>query len=220
MSRELTTADLLGIPFKKDTTWYVFRDGKEIGPLTNAALLAMAESGQVGPDDFVREAGGEWVKASEAPILSLQFSQPNQVERPPLETVLQYMVRYQTQIAVAFLAFVILTGIGIGFYSRTPASHSTSNPLSVAGTTWRGSETLENFGYLRFDFRSNGTVIMTDAARKVTGNVEGKWSQRGSSVTIQFSNCRYQGTIQNSVLSGTATMPQQGRQWSFTVSKQ
>ena len=217
MSSELITANLLRIvSSKRQTTWHVVRDGKEIGPLTHDALVAMAETGQVERDDLVKEAGGEWMKASEVPILGRQFShtEPNETGRAPLEILLENMVRYPSHIAVAFLVFVILVGVGIGFYSNRSAS------LSVAGTTWQGSETLEKFGHLRFDFRSNGTVVMTDAARHVTGSVEGKWSQSGSDVTIQFSNCRYQGTIQNSVLSGTATFAQNGKLWSFSVSKQ
>lgn len=223
MSRELITANLLrSVPSNKVTGWHVLRDGKEIGPLTHDALVAMAETGQVERDDLVKEAGGEWMKASEVPILGRQFShtEPNETERAPLEILLQNMVRYQSQIAVAFFVLVVLVGVGIGFYSSMSAPPSKSAPLSVAGTTWQGSETLENFGYLRFDFRSNGTVVMTDAARNVNGPVEGKWSQSGSDVTIQFSNCRYQGAIQNSVFSGTATFPQKGKRWSFSVSKQ
>lgn len=219
MSRELITADLFRIgPPKKATGWYVIRDGNEMGPLTQDALVAMAEAGQLQGDDLVKETGGEWIKASDVPILAHQFSHTmaNVAERPPLETLLQNVVRYQTQIAIGFLALVILVGVGIAFVSNSNRSPSNS----VAGTTWAGSETLTNFGYLKFEFRSNGTVYMTDAARNVTGRVEGTWSQSGPNVAIQFSNCRYQGKIQNSVLSGTATFAQNGKQWSFSVSRQ
>ncbi len=217
MSNELITARLLRVSSPKiETEWHVIHEGKEIGPLTRDALVEMAETGRIERYDLVREAGGEWMKASETAILRRQFSHgaPNETERAPLETLLANMDRYQTQLAVAFVAIVIVIGVGFSFYRSIFPS------LSVAGTTWQGSENLEKFGFLKFNFRSDGTVVMTDAARHVNGDVYGKWSQSGSDVTIEFSNCRYQGKIENSVLKGTANFPQMGKRWTFSVSKQ
>lgn len=217
MSRELITASLLrSFSPKSDTTWHVIHDGKEIGPLTHDALVEMAETGHIERDDLVREAGGNWMKASEVAILRRQFLQagPNETEGAPAEILLANMVRYQTHIAIAFLALVVFIGVAIGIYSNRTA------PVTVAGTTWQGSEDLEKFGYLKFDFHFDGTVIMTDAANHKNGKVHGNWSQSGSDVTIQFSNCRYRGTIEKSVLKGTATFEQMGKRWSFSVSKQ
>jgi hypothetical protein len=217
MSRELITASLLRIsPPKNETGWHVIHDGKEIGPLTLDVLLEMAETGRIERDDLVREAGGEWMKASETDIFRRQFSlgEPNETERAPWETLLANVERYQSQLAIAFIAIVIVIGVGIGVYSSVSPSNS------VAGTTWQGSENLEKFGYLKFNFRSDGTVVMTDAARQVNGDVYGNWSQSGSNVTIQFSNCRYEGTIEKSVLKGTANFPQMGKRWTFSVNKQ
>ena len=218
MSNEFSTSNLFRTSSRKnDTTWQVIQDGKEIGPLTQDALVEMAETGQIERDDLVREAGGEWIKASEATILRRQFSdaEPNEIERAPSDMLLANIVRYQTHLAFAFLALVLVIGVAMGFYLNISA------PPTVAGTTWQGSEDLEKFGYLKFDFRSDGTAIMTDAAFRKKGNVHGKWSQSGSDVTIRFTNCRYDGTIQKSNLKGTATyVGQSGHPWSFSVSKQ
>ena len=217
MPSEFITAGLLRPSSPKNGTgWHVIHDGKEIGPLTQDALVEMAETGRIERDDLVREVGGEWMKASEIAILRRQFTlpEPNETERAPSDVLLANLTRYQIPLAIGFIVIVIGIGVGIAFYRNMSPS------LSVAGTTWQGSENLEKFGYLRFHFRSDGTVIMTDAARHMTGDVQGKWSQRGSDVTIQFINCRYHGTIKNSVLKGTANYPQKGKTWTFTVSKQ
>lgn len=216
MPTELITASLFRVPPpKNETGWHVIHDGKEIGPLTQDALVEMAETGRIEQDDLVREVGGEWTKASEVAILRRQFSlpEPNVAQREPVVVLLANLGRYQTPLAIGFVAIVIVIGVGIGFH------RSMSPSLSVAGTTWQGSENLERFGHLKFDFRSDGKVIMTDAARRVVGDVHGKWSQSGANVTMQFSNCRYQGTIEKSVLKGTATFHQNGKQWTFSVSK-
>ncbi|HYV36499.1 MAG TPA: hypothetical protein VE988_12380 [Gemmataceae bacterium] len=74
------------------------------------------------------------------------------------------------------------------------------SPVKVAGTQWKGSETLGNFGTLTFQFSENGEAIMIDAASTVGGT----YTQNGASVHITFANCVYVGTINGNVMSGNA----------------
>ncbi len=89
----------------------------------------------------------------------------------------------------------------------------------LTNTSWRGAETLPGFGPLRFEFKKDNVVIMTDAARVV----QGTWSRNGANVAITFANCRYDGTIAGNVMSGTARFTDLrfggARPWTFTVTR-
>jgi len=102
-------------------------------------------------------------------------------------------------------------GVGVGYYLWR---------YDLTNTTWRGTENLAGFGALRFEFKKNNVVIMTDAARVVNGT----WTRNGSDVTITFANCQYRGAIDGNVMTGTAhfTDPRFGPRaapWTFTVTR-
>src|SRR5262249_50199493 len=85
---------------------------------------------------------------------------------------------------------------------------------SVSGTTWTGTENLQGFGKLTFQFQASGAATMTDA----NTSVQGSWSQNGNQVTISFTSCVYTGTINGRVLSGNARS-NIGQVWTFSVTK-
>lgn len=216
MPSEFATSRLLGsLLTAKSNEWHVMHAGVEVGPLTRDALIEMAETGRIDENDLVMERGGQWTKACDVPILQRQFAIGVSQEPAPsgIENVLAVMARYHSYAPAALLAVAVVVGIGIAIVGTLVA------PRGLAGTTWQGSETLERFGYLAFDFRPDGIVVMTDATRNTKGTVQGKWSQSGSNVTITFTNCEYRGTIQGSDLKGTANFGQFGPSWSFSVSR-
>lgn len=86
--------------------------------------------------------------------------------------------------------------------------------VRVAGTTWNGSE---DFGRLRFDFRSNGEVVMYDDVTPTP--VNGRYTQEGNRVLIRFSNCMYEGTLNGGTLAGRAAFNDGSRTWSFRLTK-
>ncbi|HYV36498.1 MAG TPA: hypothetical protein VE988_12375, partial [Gemmataceae bacterium] len=91
------------------------------------------------------------------------------------------------------------------------------NPVKVAGTEWKGSETLDDFGELTFQFSQGDEVLMIDAQSDVAGH----YVQNGATVTITFGNCVYVGTINGNVMSGTAHFTDgDDTSWSFSVNLQ
>ncbi|MGF1581357.1 MAG: trypsin-like peptidase domain-containing protein [Gemmataceae bacterium] len=86
--------------------------------------------------------------------------------------------------------------------------------LQLGGTTWSGSETLENFGALTFQFLANGTAIMIDTA----GRSQGTWTLQGNQVTIRFNNGQivYVGTVSGNTMTGGAANSK-GGSWRFTL---
>src|SRR5262249_39165321 len=91
---------------------------------------------------------------------------------------------------------------------------------SLAGTTWKGSEDLDGFGKLTFQFHADGTAMMIDAK----GTVKGTSAQQGPRVVIRFANCVYRGQVNGQRLSGSARFIENGRPrgqtWAFAVVKQ
>ena len=87
---------------------------------------------------------------------------------------------------------------------------------SVAGTVWSGTENLQSFGKLTFQFHAAGKSTMIDAH----STIDGTWTQTGASVTIRFKDCVYQGRITGPSMSGTAMFTSgnaQNQTWSFQV---
>jgi len=117
------------------------------------------------------------------------------------------------------LGFGILFLTAAVCLAAAPAPALAQQPTpSVVNTTWAGSEDLAGFGKLTFIFQGNGSAVMVDARSTVTGS----WSQNGRTVEIRFANCVYVGTINGTLLSGSAVYtsgPNQGLQWSFVVQK-
>lgn len=217
MPNELVTSRLLGsIPRPVHSSeWHVMLAGQEFGPVSADTLIEMAETGKIHEDDLLMESGGTWIKACDAAILRRSFSTPETHEAGPasIENVLARLAPYHAYAPAAFLVVAVIVGVGIAIFGAMRPSNG------LAGTTWQGSENLAKFGYLSFDFRSNGDVVMTDAMRHVNGPVHGKWSQSGNEVTITFTNCVYRGTLQGRAITGTATSDRFGPMWSFTVSR-
>jgi hypothetical protein len=56
--------------------------------------------------------------------------------------------------------------------------------IDVTRTTWSGSENLEGFGKLAFEFLANGQAVMHDAE----GISRGTWKQQGPRVTLTFAD--------------------------------
>jgi hypothetical protein len=87
--------------------------------------------------------------------------------------------------------------------------------MSIAQSTWTGSETLQGYGKLTFQFRASGEAVMIDAQSTLAGS----WAQHGNQVTIRFGDCIYQGTIQGQTLSGTGRITRNNVTWTFTVTR-
>ena len=109
---------------------------------------------------------------------------------------------------------VVLVGIGLCVhFSWFMASRD------LTDTTWQGSENLEGFGNLKFEFRKNSVVVMTDEWHRAERAGPGRWTRDGSQVTMTFKDCRYNGTIDGSVIRGTAHFTATGKAWDFSVNR-
>lgn len=96
----------------------------------------------------------------------------------------------------------------------TPPGETTPKSVSLPGTTWVGSETLQGYGRLEFRFIDEQRVKMIDAQSEVMGT----WSRNGNTVTLSFfnGNCTYEGTINGSQISGRATAGKTGFTWNVS----
>ncbi|SRR6266545_2957104 len=106
-----------------------------------------------------------------------------------------------------------LTKAGPRVAARPPETPPTATNSPT--TDWVGSEDLGGYGRLAFRFLSSKRVVMIDS----DGKTEGKWSQKGSQVTLSFDAGQlvYTGTFNGPTLSGTAS---NGRTtWNWTVSR-
>jgi hypothetical protein len=91
--------------------------------------------------------------------------------------------------------------------------------VSVAGSTWSGTENLPGFGKLTFVFRANGSATMIDTKGETAGN----WTQNGNDVTINFNGCVYQGRVNGQNLAGSGRITsgnQAGQTWTFQLAMQ
>lgn len=105
-----------------------------------------------------------------------------------------------------------------------PAPPNNGNPqpvpnpgvVKLAGTSWTGTESLQNFGKLTFQFAAGGKATMIDTA----GVSNGTWTQNGNQVNIQFFNGKvtYSGVLNGNAISGNASNTA-GAKWTFKVSK-
>jgi S1-C subfamily serine protease len=85
----------------------------------------------------------------------------------------------------------------------------------LVNTVWDGSEQLQNYGRLRFEFTSPSEVTMIDAR----DTVPGMWRSVGNSITLEFFNgdVIYTGVITGDVMRGTA---RNGKDvWNWSVSR-
>jgi S1-C subfamily serine protease len=87
-------------------------------------------------------------------------------------------------------------------------------PDTLAGTQWGGSETLQGFGPLRFEFQAGGRAIMHDAKETTTGT----YAQHGQSVTLTFyeGSVTYTGRVNGQTMSGTASNGETTWTWNLT----
>jgi hypothetical protein len=96
----------------------------------------------------------------------------------------------------------------------TPGGETTPKSVSLPGTTWVGSETLQGYGRLEFRFVDANRVKMVDAQAEVIGT----WYRNGNTVTLSFynGNCYYAGTINGNQISGRATAGKTSFTWSVS----
>lgn len=84
-----------------------------------------------------------------------------------------------------------------------PAPAPAVRPVKLPGSTFTGSENLNGYGALTFEFLDERRVIMKDAKERV----EGRWEQAGGgTIYLYFYNdqCVYRGELTGNVLRGTA----------------
>jgi hypothetical protein len=88
---------------------------------------------------------------------------------------------------------------------------------TLAGTTWTGSENLQGFAKLTFQFPGGNKVIMIDAQ----GKTEGVFKLTDDQVVLTFAGgeVAYVGKIEGNVLEGTATSKniKNNKSWSWQV---
>jgi hypothetical protein len=87
---------------------------------------------------------------------------------------------------------------------------------TLPNSTWRGGETLANYGRLTFRFGPGDTVEMIDT----DGSQTGKYSRSGRSVMLRFYEGRviYSGTLEDDIIYGSG---RNGRtSWTFSVKRQ
>jgi hypothetical protein len=97
-----------------------------------------------------------------------------------------------------------------------PSPTPTPRVVTLPNTTWKGGETLQNYGELRFQFGSGDTVSMKDS----DGTTTGQYSRSGRTVTLRFYNGTvvYTGTLDDNIIHGTG---RNGRtSWTFSVKLQ
>jgi hypothetical protein len=90
------------------------------------------------------------------------------------------------------------------------------NPPGLAGSSWKGTEEVDGYGDLAFQFQDSGKAIMVDKDGKHPGN----WTQNGNQITLQFydGGVTYKGTLSENSLSGTGNNA--ATSWKFIVKRQ
>jgi transglutaminase-like putative cysteine protease len=93
-----------------------------------------------------------------------------------------------------------------------PFAGAQSGPAGLGGSVWSGSESLDGYGALRFEFFAGGKVEMTDARDRVSGT----YTQEGTRVRLAFFNGRvvYNGTVNGPQLAGSAGNGRTDWKWS------
>jgi hypothetical protein len=106
--------------------------------------------------------------------------------------------------------------------SKTPLSRGSDEPgvgdTWLTGTTWMGTESLDRFGKLSFEFRQDGSAIMIDAK----STERGTWTRQGTTVVIAINNCSYTGELEDQRISGSAEFTNgqpTDRKWTFELSR-
>jgi hypothetical protein len=211
LSEHISATPLSPSPSISRGEWHFIHDGQQVGPISPPELIEKAAFGEIEADDLVRQTDGPWSKARDVLYLQGAFTQRHTPEAVVPERDIRRPIAINfTAIGVAVLVVLVVAACIAGVIESFSGD--------ITDTTWSGSETLQGFGYLKFEFRPNSVAIMTDATSAVKGTVPGKWTRSGSEVTITFRNCTYRGTINGAVLSGTADSRQLGR-WSFSLKK-
>jgi hypothetical protein len=211
VSEHISATPLTPSPSISRGEWHFIHAGEEVGPIELPELIEKAAYGEIEADDLVRQTDGPWSKARDLLYLQGAFTQRH--TREPV--VPEHDIRRQTANKFTAIGVAVLVGLVVVVCLVGVIEGARGD---ITGTTWSGTETLQGFGYLKFEFRPNSVAIMTDATSAVKGTVPGKWTRSGSEVTITFRNCTYRGTINGAVLSGTADSRQFGR-WSFSLKK-
>ena len=90
------------------------------------------------------------------------------------------------------------------------------NDQPLGRTLWSGSEELDGYGDLKFDFSSDGDVVMIDKDGKNAGTC----SIEKNRITMSFYNNTvvYTGTINGRQITGTATNGT--TTWNFSVTRE
>ncbi|MBI2805261.1 MAG: hypothetical protein HYX68_09815 [Planctomycetes bacterium] len=91
-------------------------------------------------------------------------------------------------------------------------AHAGETSVQSRTTIWVGTENLQGYGRLEFQFSDGGRVLMIDARE----NSNGSFTRNGSSITLTFpGRAVYYGTINGNSMSGTAR--DSTRTWSWSV---
>jgi hypothetical protein len=109
---------------------------------------------------------------------------------------------------------IILAVLGVSgsFLGMSQANDTT---VTNKAHVWVGSEDLEGYGRLEFQFYSGGRVVMIDARE----TVDGTFSRSGDSITLSFPGvATYSGYIRGNNMSGTGR-DDKGT-WNFSVQYQ
>ena len=116
-----------------------------------------------------------------------------------------------------FLALTLGTALLVPFSVAHAEGTMPSAPRQMNTTSvMQGRESLFPNGDLVFFVRGNNVVMVYAAKTTLPGIGE----VNGNRVTMTFSNCVYEGTMANGVLSGTGRFtsgPDVGRTWTFSV---
>jgi hypothetical protein len=91
---------------------------------------------------------------------------------------------------------------------------------ALPGTVWTGTEALEGGGKLRFAFRKDGKVLVSDVRDQP---MTADFVQNQDAVEIRVEDTTYNGKIRDNTLSGKAAINSgrfKGKTWNWSVQKQ
>jgi hypothetical protein len=106
--------------------------------------------------------------------------------------------------------------LALGLTATASAQGGVGGQAGLNGSVWSGSENLDGFGALKFEFFPGGKVVMTDAKDRV----DGTYTLNGGQVRLAFFNGTviYSGTVNGPQLSGTASNGKSN--WAWSVRRQ